>query len=105
MTTTTREIKNMRLVAHHDLNGFGNVGEGVAMQQLPRGRRILWMAHESPPKDFTGVDVTDLANPKMVVQTELAYSHLRSNSLAVVGDLMLVAYQSNRPGLPGRLDW
>jgi len=101
MTTTTREIKNMRLVAHHDLNGFGNVGEGVAMQQLPRGRRILWMAHESAPKDFTGVDVTDLANPKMVVQTELAYPHLRSNSLAVVGDLMLVAYQSNRPALPG----
>jgi hypothetical protein len=101
MATKTQEIKNMKLISQQDLNGFGNVGEGVALQQLPSGRRILWMAHESAPKDFTAVDVTDLANPKIVVQTELAYSHLRSNSLAVVGDLMLVAYQSNRPGLPG----
>jgi len=101
MATATQEIKNMKLVSHHDLNGFGNVGEGVAMQQLTGGRRILWMAHESAPKDFTGVDVSDLAHPKVVVQTELAYPHLRSNSLAVLGDIMLVAYQSSRAGLPG----
>jgi len=101
MATRTQETKNLKLISHQDLNGFGNVGEGVALQQLAGGRRIFWMAHESSPKDFTGVDVTDLYNPKTVVQTELAYSHLRSNSLAVVGDIMLVAYQSNRPGLPG----
>jgi len=101
MATATQEIKNMKLISHHDLNGFGNVGEGVALQQTAGGRRILWMAHESAPKDFSGVDVTDLANPKLVVQTELAYPHLRSNSLAVLGDVMLVAYQSSKMGLPG----
>ena len=31
------------------------------------GRRILWMAHESAPKNFTAVDVTDPANPRHVV--------------------------------------
>ena len=91
----------MKLISHHDLNGFSNGGEGVALQQLADGRRIFWIAHESGPKDVTGVDVSDLANPTIVVQTELAHRHLRSNSLAVVGDLMLVAYQSLRPGQPG----
>ena len=50
---------------------------------------------------MTALDVSDLANPKIVAQTVLALPHLRSNSLSVVGDVMLVAYQSTSPGLPG----
>jgi hypothetical protein len=49
MATYKEEIKNMRLISHHDLNGFGNAGEGVALQQLGDGRRIFWIAHESAP--------------------------------------------------------
>ena len=45
------------------------------------GRRILWLAHESAPKNFTAVDVTDPRKPKIVVQTDLPQSHMRSNSL------------------------
>ena len=101
MTTQAQEIKNMRLISHSDLNGFPNIGEGMAMQTLPDGRRILWLAHESAPKDVTAVDVTDLSKPRVVTQTDLPYPHLRSNSLAVIEDTMLVAYQSNRPGQPG----
>ena len=77
MTTQTQEIKNMRLISHHDLNGFGNIGEGVHLHQTQDGRRILYMAHVGPPKDITSVDVTDLANPKMMVQTDLEHPHLR----------------------------
>lgn len=101
MATQTREIHNMRLIAHHDLNGYGNIGEGVHLHQSPDGRRVLYLAHESAPKDITSVDVTDLANPKLLAQTELAYPHLRSNSLSIVDDTMLVAYQSLEPGQPG----
>src|SRR5262252_7975032 len=101
MATYNQEIKNMKLVSHHDLNGFGNGGEGVALQQLSDGRRIFWIAHESAPKDVTALDVSDLSNPKIVLQTDLSYPYLRSNSLAVLGDLLLVAYQSNKPALPG----
>jgi len=101
MTTTTQEIHNMTLIAHDDLNGLGNVGEGIALQVASDGRRILWLAHESAPKDITGVDVSDLSNPRVVVQTELSHPHLRSNSLALFDDVMLVAYQSSQPGLPG----
>ncbi len=101
MTTQTQEIKNMRLISHHDLNGFGNIGEGVHLHQTQDGRRIIYLAHVGPPKDITSVDVTDLANPRMMVQTDLAHPHLRSNSLSIVDDVMLVAYQSEQPGLPG----
>ena len=90
---------NMKLLAHHELAGFGGMGEGMAMQQAKDGRRILWMAHESAPKNFTGVDVSDPANPKLVVQTDLPHMQMRSNSLDVVGDLMAVAYQTKDVGM------
>ena len=101
MATLTQEIKNMRLISHHDLNGFGNIGEGVHLHRTGDGRRVLYLAHESAPKDITSVDVTDIANPRLLAQTELAYGHLRSNSLSIVDDTMLVAYQSLEPGQPG----
>ncbi|MDE2844237.1 MAG: hypothetical protein OXN21_12775 [Chloroflexota bacterium] len=101
MATQTQEIRNMRLISHHDLNGYGNIGEGVHLHQTSDGRRVLYMAHESAPKDITSVDVTDIANPRLLSQTELAYGHLRSNSLSIVDDTMLVAYQSLEPGQPG----
>ncbi len=91
--------RNMKLLAHHELSGFGGMGEGMAMQQTGDGRRILWMAHESAPKNFTAVDVTDPKHPKLVVQTELPHARVRSNSLDVVGDIMAVAYQTQVTGM------
>src|SRR5215470_20164602 len=90
---------NMKLLAHHELSGFGGIGEGMAMQHARDGRRILWLAHESAPKNFTGVDVSDPAAPRVVIQTELPHAKVRSNSLDVVGELMAVAYQTQVPGL------
>ena len=90
---------NMRLLAHHGLEGFGGMGEGMAMQLAKDGRRILWLAHESAPKNFTGVDVTDPRSPRVVVQTELPHAKMRSNSLDVVGDTMAVAYQTGAAGM------
>lgn len=91
--------RNMKLLAHHELAGFGGMGEGMAMQKTRDGRRILWMAHESAPKNFTAVDVTDPRAPKLVVQTDLPHARVRSNSLDVVGDLMAVAYQTQEAGM------
>ena len=75
--------RNMKLLSHNELSGFGGMGEGMAMQVTPSGRRIMWMAHESAPKNFTGVDVTDPKNPRMIVQTDLPHAKVRSNSLDV----------------------
>ena len=89
----------MKLLAHHELGGFGGLGEGISMQMDPKGRRILWLAHESAPKNFSGVDVTDPKNPKLIVQTDLPHMSLRSNSLDVVGNTLAVAYQASKVGI------
>lgn len=91
-------IRNFRLLSHHELNGFGGMGEGLSLQLARDGRRILWAAHESAPKNFTAIDVSDPRAPKVVVQTDLPERHMRSNSLEVVGDVMAVAYQTRQPG-------
>jgi hypothetical protein len=90
---------NMKLLAHHELAGFGGLGEGMALQKTKDGRRILWLAHEGAPKNFSGVDVTDPRNPKLIVQTDLPHAKVRSNSLDVVGNIMAVAYQTQTVGL------
>jgi hypothetical protein len=89
---------NMRLIAQNELAGFGGCGEGMSIQLAKDGRRIMWIAHESAPKNFTGVDVSDPRNPKVVIQTELAHRQMRSNSLEVCGDIMAVAYQTVKQG-------
>src|ERR1700689_788203 len=90
---------NFKLLAHHELGGFGGMGEGMAMQVAKDRRRIMWLAHESAPKNFTGVDVSDPRKPKLVVQTDLPHRQVRSNSLEVCGDIMAVAYQTATHGL------
>jgi hypothetical protein len=88
------ESLKMKLLGHNNLGGFGGIGEGMSIQKVKDGRRIMWLAHEGPPKNFTGVDVTDPRQPSVVVQTELPHKSVRSNSLESVGDIMAVAYQT-----------
>ena len=57
------------------------------------GRRIMWLAHESAPKNFTGVDVTDPRKPKVVVQTDLPQA---AHALELAGDVR----QHHGGGLP-----
>jgi hypothetical protein len=91
------EAHNIRLISQHTLDGYGGLGEGMALHVTKDGRRIMWLAHEGPPKNFTGVDVTDPKNPKITVQTELPHMYVRSNSLDLAGDIMAVCYQTMGP--------
>jgi hypothetical protein len=84
---------NMKLLGHHDMGGFGGMGEGMGMQKTKDGRRVIWLGHEGAPKNFTAIDVTDPKNMKMLVQTELPHNKMRSNSLEVFGDTLYVAHQ------------
>jgi hypothetical protein len=90
---------NFKLLSHHYLDGFGGMGEGMSIQIAPDGRRILWLAHESAPKNFTAVDVSDPRKPRVVCQTDLPHNDMRSNSLEVSGNLMAVAYQTKNKGM------
>ncbi|HEY9214158.1 MAG TPA: hypothetical protein VIQ29_15075, partial [Ancylobacter sp.] len=92
-------IRGMRLISQDLLAGYGGVGEGNSLQIAPDGRRILWLAHEGPPKNFTGVDVSDPRKPRVIIQTDLPHNRVRSNSLEVTGNLMAVAYQTVEPGM------
>src|ERR1700741_237407 len=62
---------NFKLLAQHELQGFGGMGEGMAVQIAPDGRRIIWLAHESAPKNFTAVDVSDPRKPQEPAGFEL----------------------------------
>ena len=98
------EAVNVKLISHDLLKGFGGLGEGMMIQEAKGGRRIMWLAHEGAPKNFTGIDITDKKNPKVIVQTELAHNNMRSNSLDLCGDILAVAYQTLGPkglGDPG----
>ena len=99
LTGTAESVTwNFKLLAQNDLGGFGGMGEGMAVQIAKDGRRIIWLAHESAPKNFTGVDVSDPRKPKVVVQTELPQAYMRSNSLELTGDILAVAYQTQQTG-------
>src|SRR6201991_3863283 len=89
---------NFKLLSHHLLDGFGGMGEGMSIQIAPDGRRVMWLAHESAPKNFTAVDVSDPRKPKEICQTDLPTSHMRSNSLETCGNIMAVAYQTQKKG-------
>lgn len=72
------EARNLKLLAHDPLGGFGNGGEGMAVQITPDGRRVLWVAHESAPTNFTAVDVSDPRRPHVIAQTALPHARVRS---------------------------
>src|SRR5262247_2228949 len=99
VTSDGAESKNMRLIGHSDLGGFGNGGEGMGLQKTKDGRRILYIAHECTPINFSVVDVTDPSQPQLVTQTKLPHAQVRSNSLDLVGDTLAVAYQTQQTGL------
>jgi hypothetical protein len=91
------ECSGMRLLGQHDLGGHGNCGEGTALLQRA-GKRYLYLAHESGPVNFSVLDVTDPARPRLLTQATLPHRDVRSNSLAVADDLLIVAYQVSTPG-------
>jgi len=87
-------LKNYDFLGHHDIGGFGGIGEGIGVQFIKDGRRILWLAHESAPKNFSAIDVSDSRRPKLITRTELPHARMRSNSLDVMRNMMAVAYQT-----------
>lgn len=95
------EHKNMRLVAHNDLNGNGDGGEGLAIQQLPNGRRILYLAHEGAKTCLSIIDVTDPNKPLVLNQLPSpAPGVTRCNSLGLSGNVLAVANQASGTNKP-----
>lgn len=90
---------NVSLVGHTDLAGRGDGGEGLVIQQWPDGRRWLYLAHEAQQTCVSVVDVTRPEAPAMVAQLPSpAPGRTRCNSLALVGQTLVVANQTLTKG-------
>lgn len=95
----TAESNNMILVAHNDLNGNGDGGEGLAIQQRADGRRVLYLAHEGQKTCVSIVDVTHPENPVLINQLPSpAPGITRCNSLGLSGNVLAIANQATRKG-------
>jgi len=91
--------KNMLLVGHQDLNGHGDGGEGLAIQQRPDGRRILYVAHEERVICLSIVEVTHPEAPVLLNQLPSpAPGVTRCNSLGLSGNVLAVADQTVNTG-------
>jgi hypothetical protein len=89
------ESNNMVLVGHNDLNGNGDGGEGLAIQQWPDGRRVLYLAHEGQKTCLSIIDVTHPENPVMINQLPSPSPGVtRCNSLGLSGNVLTVANQT-----------
>src|SRR5215510_1712130 len=98
-TQSAPESRNMVLVGHNDLNGHGDGGEGLALQQWPDGRRVLYLAHEAPERCLSVIDVTRPENPVLVNQIPSAAPGItRCNSLGLSGNVLAVANQAAKAG-------
>lgn len=94
----TRVEENLKLIAHHTLDGAPNVGEGMAMKVAADGRRLLYVANEAPPVAMSILDVTDPTSPQLLDQFPCEHDGVRGNSLALSGNTLLLAKQVSEPG-------
>ena len=94
---SVRIAHNLKLLAQHTAGGAPNLGEGMAMK-VKDGRRYMYIAHEHGPAAFSIFDVTEPSDPKMLFQLPLPHKRVRANSLAMRGDILLMAYQAYDPG-------
>jgi hypothetical protein len=96
---STAESRTWVLVGHNDLNGNGDGGEGLALQQFPDGRKILYLAHEAPQRCLSVIDVTKPEAPVMVNQLPSPSPGVtRCNSLGLSGTVLAVANQAAKAG-------
>ena len=93
------EQKNIQLVGHQGLGGHGDGGEGLALQQRPDGRRILYIAHEERSICLSIVDVTHPEASVLLNQLPSPAPGLtRCNSLGLSGNVLAVANQTATAG-------
>jgi hypothetical protein len=93
------EQKNMLLISHNDLNGHGDGGDGMALQQWLDGRRILYISHLGLQTCLSIVDVSDPADPKMMNEIPSPGPGVtRCNSLGLSGNVLAVANQTLKDG-------
>ena len=99
VAATIPDRMDLRLEGYSALNGAGKGGEGLALKQY-ESKKILFLAHESGPQCFSVIDVTSPAKPIVLKQIPVEAEFVRCNSLALSGNILVVARQSEKVGQP-----
>lgn len=93
------EARNITLLAQLDLNGNGDGGEGMVVQQRPDGQRLLYFAHEGEKSCLSIIDVTNPEKPVLInTLPSPAPGVTRCNSLGLSGNVLAVANQTKTKG-------
>lgn len=92
------DVRGMRLLSTLSLGEGMAGGEGLATHVGARGQRSLFVASEKFPYDFVVADVSDPRSPRVIYVHELPGPHVRSNNLAIHGDLLAVTRQVKEKG-------
>lgn len=94
---TEAGLSGLRMLSAISLGGGVAGGEGLVVHAGRSGRRTLFVAAEHAPADFVAVDVTDPRKPEIVAGHSIP-AGVRSNNLAILGDLLAVTRQATTPG-------
>ena len=89
--------RNVRLLGRHDLAGASG-GEGMTLRLEADGRRFLFIAHLHAPDGFSVLDVQTVQDPRIVYQEKSEHDQMRTNSLALFGDVLLITSRAKEHG-------
>ena len=93
------EAMDMEQVSQLGLGGNADGGEGMALQKLKDGRRILYFAHEGQKTCLSVIDVSNPKAPALLVQLPSPGPGVtRCNSLGLSGTVLAVANQTAKVG-------
>jgi len=93
------EAMDMEQVSQLGLGGNADGGEGMALQKLKDGRRILYFAHEGQKTCLSVIDVSNPKAPVLLAQLPSPGPAVtRCNSLGLSGTVLAVANQTMKVG-------
>jgi hypothetical protein len=90
--TFPSEAKNLTLLSHTYLNGHGDGGESMEIQQWPDGRRVLYFVHQGAENCLSVVDVTKPDKPEVLVYLPSPNpGDTQCNAVGLSGNVLAVA--------------
>jgi hypothetical protein len=86
------EARNLTLLSHTTLNGRGDGGESLEIQQWPDGRRVLIFVHQGTENCLSFVDITHPEKPQVLAfLPSPSPGATHCNSIGLSGNVLAVA--------------
>ena len=96
------EARNLVVVHHTDLQGRGDGGESMQIQQLPDGRRFLYFVHQASENCLSVLDVTRPEQPELVAYLPSPDpGATQCNGLGLSGNVLAISNWTSRAETQG----